>query len=187
MNETMQTILARRAIRGYTTQQISDADRDIILKAAIYAPSAMGLQQRHFAVIQRKELIDEMAKGVREEMLKRELPPVLRERLEAPGYHSLYNAPTIIVISGSADARFAMADCAAAAQNILLAAESLGLGSCFTAMNAEYFTIPAGHAFAERVGIPEGYTPLYVITLGYKASPAPEAAPRRENSITIVN
>lgn len=187
MNETMQTILARRAIRSYENRQISDEERDIILKAATYAPSAMGLQQWHFTVIQRKEMIDEMANGVREEMLKRELPPALKERLESPGYHSLYNAPTVIVISGSGEARFAMADCAAAAQNILLAAESLGLGSCFTAMNAEYFKIPSGQAFAERVGIPADYSPLYVIALGYKAAPAPEAAPRRENTISIVN
>ena len=195
MNETIKTILSRRSIKshlrtsinGYTNQQIRDEDRDLIIKAASYAPSGMGLQPWHFTVIQKKELIDEIAAGAKKEVLRRGgLLPEIMEKIQSPEYHSLYNAPTAIVISGSDKAKLAIIDCAMAGQNILLAAESLGLGSCFTVINAEYFKTAEGKVFAEKVGIPEGYSPFSVVAVGYKASPPPEPDPRQENIVTIV-
>ncbi len=195
MNETIRTILARRSIKshirtsvkGYTDQQIRDEDRDLMLKAASYAPSGMGLQPWHFTVIQKKELIDEIAAGAKKAVLQREgLQPEIREKIQSPEYHSLYHAPTAIVLSGSGESRFAMVDCALAGQNILLAAESLGLGSCFTAINAAFFKTAEGKVFAKNVGIPEEYTPYFVVAVGYKAAPPPEPDQRRENIFAII-
>jgi nitroreductase len=55
MNETLQTIKARRSVRAYTEQQVSAEDLNLILEAATYAPSGMHLETWHFTAIQNKE------------------------------------------------------------------------------------------------------------------------------------
>ena len=56
MNETLQTIKARRSVRAYTEQQVSAEDLNLILEAATYAPSGMHLETWHFTAIQNKEV-----------------------------------------------------------------------------------------------------------------------------------
>lgn len=60
MNETLQTIKARRSVRAYTEQQVSAEDLNLILEAATYAPSGMHLETWHFTAIQNKEVLKEL-------------------------------------------------------------------------------------------------------------------------------
>lgn len=60
MNETLQTIKARRSVRAYTEQQVSAEDLNLILEAATYAPSGMHLETWHFTAIQNKEVLEEL-------------------------------------------------------------------------------------------------------------------------------
>lgn len=60
MNETLQTIKARRSVRAYTEQQVSAEDLNLILEAATYAPNGMHLETWHFTAIQNKEVLEEL-------------------------------------------------------------------------------------------------------------------------------
>jgi len=65
MNETIQTILSRRSVRSYSSEQIKDEELDLILKAGLYAPSAHNQQSWHFTVIQDKEVINKLNKAAK--------------------------------------------------------------------------------------------------------------------------
>ena len=60
MNETLQTIKARRSVRAYMEQQVSAEDLNLILEAATYAPNGMHLETWHFTAIQNKEVLKEL-------------------------------------------------------------------------------------------------------------------------------
>ena len=61
MNETLEVIANRRSIRKYKPEQITDKELQQIMEAAILAPSARNQQKWHFTVVQKREIIDEMA------------------------------------------------------------------------------------------------------------------------------
>ncbi|MCF6095472.1 nitroreductase family protein [Thermovorax subterraneus] len=186
MNETIKNILERRSVRNYKPDQIKDEERDLILKAAMYAPSAMGRQPWHFTVIQNKDLIDRLSSEIKKAIINQNIP-MLSERAKEPNFNAFYGAPTIVIISADKSSKFVYADCAVAAENILIAAKSLGVSSCFLASPEIFFGTEEGKKFArEEIGIPEGYEPVFVVTLGYAAGEIPEPATRRENMVRII-
>lgn len=185
MNETIKTILSRRSVRSYSTQQIKNEDLDLILKAGLYAPSAHNQQSWHFTVIQDKELIDNLNKASKEEMAKLE-DEHLKEFGANENFHLFYNAPTIIVISGEKSAIASGADCAAATQNMLVAAESLNIGTCWIGLVRPLFKGERADEFAKLFNIPEGYELNYAVAVGYKTAENAQAAPRRENTVDFI-
>lgn len=78
------------------------------------------------------------------------------------------------------------ADCAAATQNLLLAAESIGLGSCWIFFVLLAFHSPQGAELRKELKIPEGYKPYYSAVFGYKKAGAVKAADRKPNLITYI-
>lgn len=164
MPSILEVIKQRRSIRQYQTQQIKEADVQTILEAARYAPSARNQQPWYFTVIQNQTLLDHMSTVAKKNMFKTHAA-WLQERANNEQYHLFHRAPTVIVVSGLSDSEYAFSDCCAAIQNMLLAAESLGLGSCWIGL-ARYFF--AEKKEVEKLGIPAGYTPFYTICLGYK-------------------
>ncbi len=184
MNETLQVIKRRRSIRKYKPEQIADSDLQAILDAAIWAPSAMNQQKWHFTVIQNKELLREITEVAREVM--KSGPEFMAKRASDPNFNPFFHAPTVIVITGDANARFIQLDCALAAQNILLAAESLNIGSCIMTSPEIFFSTEKGQALLKRLGVPEGYKHICTVTLGYMDGERPEPKPRRENVITYL-
>jgi len=70
MNEVLKTIARRRSIRQYSEEQIKDTELRAILEAGLQAPSGHDSQPWHFAVIQKRELIDEISAGSKMEMRK---------------------------------------------------------------------------------------------------------------------
>jgi nitroreductase len=80
-------------------------------------------------------------------------------------FHIFYNAPTAVIVATRKDAVAPLADACAAIQNMLLAAESLSIGSCWIGFVRFYFQNPDAYA---QLGIPEGYEVQYGVALGYK-------------------
>ncbi|HHY75907.1 MAG TPA: nitroreductase family protein [Firmicutes bacterium] len=184
MNETLEVIKRRRSIRKYKPEQIPDADLQAIMEAAIWAPSAINQQRWHFTVIQNKDLLNEITELAREVM--KSGPEFFAKRAQDPNFSPFFHAPTVIVISGDAGARFIQLDCALAAQNILIAAESLGIGSCIMTSPEFFFSTEKGQALLKRLGVPEGYKHICTVTLGYMEGERPEPKPRRENTVTYL-
>ncbi|MDW7651588.1 MAG: nitroreductase family protein [Bacillota bacterium] len=184
MNETLAIIKRRRSLREFLTEQIKDADLAAVLEAGTYAPTAANQQPWHFTVIQNAKLLQEMSDDLIEH-LQAAGDPRFAHIAGAKNFHVFHRAPTAVLISGEESALMPQADCAAAAQNMLLAAESLGLGSCWVNLSVHLFAGEKSGLWKQRLGVPDGYRPMYSIALGCKASER-EAAPRREGVINYI-
>ena len=185
MNETLEVIRNRRSIRRFRPEQITEHELEAIVESALFAPSAMNAQPWHFTVIQDKRVLDRMAQLMRENMLKSGNEFMMR-RASDPSFRPFYNAPTLILITADAKDKFGQFDCAAAAQNIALAAESLGVGSCIMAMSAILFESEEGVELARSLGVPDGYVHVCTVALGYKDGPNPQVPPRKRDVVNYV-
>jgi nitroreductase len=185
MNETLKSINSRRSIRKYKAEQITDAELQQILEAAIYAPSAMNQQKWHFSVVQNKEVIDRMVSIIKENIVNSDME-FLKERAGSPGFHVFHHAPVVIMISGEEGARFIEIDCGLAAENIALAAESLNIGSCVLTSSDLLFISEKGTAMKKELGFPDGYKHICTVTLGYKEGENPSAPPKNKDVISYI-
>ena len=197
MNEVIETIQSRRSIRKYLNEQIKDEELDIILKSAIYAPTGGNDQPWHFTVIQNREFIDYMNTEAKKLILQnKELADhIAAEAKKLPesdritkigrstNFNIFYNAPTVIVVSGKKDTVSPFADCCAAIQNMLIAAESLNIGSCWIGLARFFFESEKN---VEKLNLPEGYDPYYAVCLGYRGSSNNKAPERNENVVNYI-
>lgn len=94
MNETLQTIKARRSVRAYTEQQVSAEDLNLILEAATYAPSGMHLETWHFTAIQNKEVLEELNDKIKGAFAKSD-DLHTRERGHSQTYCCYYHCPHV--------------------------------------------------------------------------------------------
>jgi nitroreductase len=177
MNQVITAIKQRRSVRQYDKRQISAGDLEAILEAGIFAPTAMNQQKWHFSVVQSKAALKRMVEITRENKLNSNVV-MLAQKARDPNYHTYYGAPTVIIVSGEKNARFVEFDCAAAAQNIVLAAESLGIGSCIMTSAGFLFASQKGKAMKQELGIPDDYEHVCSIALGYDGAEKPVPPPR---------
>ncbi|MEW6698449.1 MAG: nitroreductase family protein [Bacillota bacterium] len=77
-------------------------------------------------------------------------------------------------------------DCTAATQNMLIAAQSIGIGTCWTQSVIHLFEGEQAAPLKKELGIPDQYKPLYAISLGYKAQDNQQAPPRKENHMNYI-
>lgn len=174
MNEVMKAILERRSTRGFDDVQLTEAQIQTLVDAALASPTARNTQMWHFSFVQNKEVLDE-------------LRTYMAQQMDRADFDVFYNAPTVVFISRPAEAknRFIQVDCGIACQNIVLAAQSMGLGSVIIGMVMDAFESQQGEAFAKRIGMPEGHRFSIAIALGHNTV-TKEAHPIEENKISII-
>lgn len=153
MNQTIETILTRRSTRKFSDKPIPQEDLDLILKAALCAPSGMGLQTWQFTVVKNQEKIVSLAKAI-------------EARLERRGY-DMYAPKVIIIPSNARDSRFGREDNACAMENIFLAAHSLGIGSVWINQLQGICDDPAIRRELDALGIPADHVVYGLAALGY--------------------
>ncbi|KDR95447.1 Nitroreductase [Peptoclostridium litorale DSM 5388] len=185
MNSVIETIKSRRAIRKYLPEQINDKELNTILEAAIYAPSAHNEQSWHFTVIQNKDAIADLNKSAKEAAKELSQDEAIKQLVFDEDVDIFYGAPTVIVVSGEEKAMMPLIDCVAATENMLIAARSLTIGSCWNGIAAFLFNSNSGMEYAKKLEIPEGYKPYYAIAMGYTDS-TPEAPPRRGGTVNFI-
>ena len=186
MNAVIENILTRRSVRVYNTdKQISKEELDIILKCACYSPSGCNAQPWHFTVLQNKEIMQLLNVETKKELLKTDNPLFIRMG-ENPKFDIFYKAPSAVIVSMDDNAVAPVSDCSAASQNMLLAAHSLGIASCWVGLITFLFESERGEAYAKLLNIPAGFKPLHAILLGYPKLKAPNPLPRRENTISYL-
>ena len=160
VDEALSPIFRRRSIRHYKAQPVEQETIIHVLRAAMAAPTACNSQPWEFVVVTEPEIIG-----------------ALKARL----YAGRYNAPAAIVICGnpeiannSSARHFWVQDCSAAAQNVLIAATELGLGSVWIGV----YPLPSVmKPVSEVLNLPANVVPLCVIYIGY---PDEEKAPRTQ-------
>jgi nitroreductase len=183
-NETLKALLNRRSIRKYKSEPLKQEELDAILQAAIYAPSAMNKQGWHFSVVRSESLLKKLQTTMKEAMLRSGIERVV-ERASEPGFVGFFAAPVLIFLSAPADAPSGQIDCGIAVENIAVAAESLGIGSCIMTSSQLLFAEDKDGALAREIGFPEGYKHVCSISLGYKDE-NPPAKERIEGLINYV-
>jgi len=118
-NETLKIIKQRRSIRSFKDEQIKDEELQAVLEAGLYAPYAWE-QARHFTVIQNKELLDRLNLTAKEAAKQMDMEH-LRELGNNERFNCLYNAPTLIIVSGNEQVPIPLeADCATALKTCCL-------------------------------------------------------------------
>jgi nitroreductase len=127
MDQIMDVIKKRISIRAYKDQALSKETVNAILEAAKYAPTARNLQQLEYKVVIGKDRIKKLSDVITNALKQENSSMPVR-----PTFY--YNAPLLIIITGPRDNAFIDADAGLAAQNIMLYAASLNLGSCFIGM-----------------------------------------------------
>jgi nitroreductase len=135
--------------------------------------------------VQRKSVLARMDLIARENKLNSN-NPILAKSAASDDYHTYYRAPTVVIISGEEQAKFIQMDCAAAAQNIALAAESLGIGSCIMTSAGFLFVSAKGQKMKKELGIPEGYEHMCSIALGYKGADKITVPPRNREVFSYI-
>jgi nitroreductase len=172
----MNAIQHRRSVRDFTSQSIDKSVIQMLLDAAVLAPTAMHEEPWSFAVIQDKMILDRLsesakklahnaAQGSDTDQSKHTLHVV-----DKPDFHVFYNAGTLIVVYSKLPGSFVVADCWLAAENLLLAAYAQGLGTCVIGFAVSALNTPEWKAELKIptemtaiapmiVGVPAGVTP----------------------------
>jgi nitroreductase len=186
--EALEAIMTRRSVRKFGKKQIPDEILETILKAGTYAPSALALQPWAFVVIQDSKFLQKFSDycvPVMISLMKNAHDGIsdgFRQLLESPGYSIFYHAPTVIMVIGKSGSRFREIDCSLAAENMMLAAHALGIGSCWIG------STEAGYDNKELMAgfrIPDGYSPVGTIVFGYPEE-KPEAHDKHPANVTWV-
>lgn len=182
MNEVTKTIENRRSVRKYRPEQIKDEELEAIIRAGLYAPSAVNQQSWHLTVIRNKEILDSLSRSAKETLAAGD-NEYLKGYAKMEKFHVFYNAPTAVLVSFDKGAMAPMADCSAAIQNMLLAAESFGIGSCWIGLTSMYFTDTSKNG---AFGIPATHKPYFAVTFGYPDGRKPSAPARREDTVNFL-
>lgn len=196
MNEVINTILHRRSVRKYQPKQITDEELDMILTAGEYAPCAGGRQSPVFVVCQDAALNRELGEinlGVlraisdkRPGMKPGENNAPKKLGLEPGRVSAFHDAPTVITVFAPKDWYNFTLDCAVAAENMMLAADALGIGSCLIARAEETFATERGKEVQAAWGLDETYEAKLHVLLGYSAEEPRAAKPRRDGRRILV-
>ena len=156
MNETLRNIAERYTCRDFKDTPLSQKQIDELVKAALAAPSARNLQPWHIIVVTDKSLVDELdAEGM--DVLSREEDKTTYETMMSRGGKLFYNAPSLILILSDGSS-WGTLDCGILCQNVVIAAESMGLGTCIVGMAGVPLNGPKAEEYRARLGFPEGHT-----------------------------
>lgn len=170
MNEVLKLLKQRRSIRRYKAEQIKDAELDAILEAGTYAPSGMGKQSAVMVVLQDRETIAALSK-------------INAEIQGNPGTDPFYGAPTVVAVLADSTSYNWLKDGSLVMGNLMNAAASLGVGSCWINRCGETFEREEGKAYLEKWGLGEQYKGVGYCILGYAEGEIPAPRPRKENYI----
>jgi nitroreductase len=166
LNEVMKVIKERRSTRKYSKKAINEEDLNTIISAGLMAPSAHNNKGWHFTLVSNKELLEKM--NIETKEIAKTCADDLYERWgNKEEFDIFYHAPTVLILSGDDKAYNSYIDCAAATENMLLAAESIGVGTCWIGV-IELLFREKTKEYKELLNLPEGYTPLFAMTIGYK-------------------
>ena len=164
-------LLARRSIRSFKSEQVSDEDLQAVLTAGTYAPTAMGAQAPIIIAVQNPDDVKELN---------------ALNALFGAGSAPYYGAPTILLILVPQENAIGELDGSSVATTLLNAAYAVGLGACWINRPQLMFQTNAGRAMLKRWGVEGSWVGVGSIALGYPEGEAPKPKARKENYFRII-
>lgn len=161
-------LLTRRSVRKYSDRQVEDEKLDKVLTAGLYAPTGMNNQAPILVAVRDKATRDKLAR--------------MNAAVMGASGDPFYGAPCVIVVLSDPERMTWVEDGSLVLGNLMNAAHSLGLGSCWIHRAKECFDTPEGKALLRAWGVPENYRGVGNCILGYAAE-EPEAKPRKSGRI----
>lgn len=171
-NQVIENILSRRSVRSYKDTQVSDKALELILQSGEYAPSGMGKQSPVIVAVQKKETIEKLAK--------------MNAEIMGSDSNPYYGAPTILIVLADKNAKTYVQDGSCALENMMLAAHSLGLSTCWINREYEMFNTDEGKELLKEWGLSDDLVGVGALSLGYSNGEVKEAKPRKENYSIII-
>lgn len=176
-NQVVETIMTRRSVRQYKPQAVEREKMQTIVECGINAPNAMNKQPWEVRVVDNADYIN----GVTE-LYKKANP----KAAEDPAFKNMFrNAPTVVFIGHDTKSESSPFDCGLLAENMMISAWSMGIGSCCLRSPARFMKTPEAAEYLQKLGFSEGYELLYCIGFGYPDE-APAAKPREAAKVKFV-
>ena len=169
MNETLKTLTERRSCRSYKSDPIPAEILDQILEAGTYAATGMGRQSPLMIAVTDKETRDKLSR--------------MNAAVMGAANDPFYGAPVVIVVLADRAVPTYLYDGSLVMGNLMNAAHSLGVASCWIHRAREEFDSEEGKAILKALGIEGNYEGIGHCILGYAAQESKPAAPRKDNSI----
>ena len=181
-----EAISGRRSLREYTAQPVDERIIRRLIDAAVHAPNAVNQQPWTFTVVRDQSVLDRISRNAKSHMLAT-MPASpqsdhFRSLLNDPNFHIFYRAPVLLLISATAQGPWIVEDCALAAENLMLTAHAIGLGTCWIGFAQSFLNTPDGK---NLLGLPAASVPVAPIIIGHPKS-TPPPVPRKEPEIRWV-
>lgn len=178
-NAVIETMMARRSIRKYLPHAVGRDTMQVILNCGINAPNGQNKQSWEIRVVDNPDFIN----GVTE-VFKQKNPKMA----EDPNFKNMFrNAPTVVFIANDLSYDCSQIDCGLLGENMILAAQSMGIGSCCLASPTRFMNdTPEAAEYLKKLDFPEGYQLLYCIAFGYPDE-TPAAKPRKAEKIRFID
>ena len=176
-NPVVETIMARRSVRKYKDTPVERCKLRQIVECGINAPSGMNRQPWQVRVVDSADYIDGLTAVFRKANPKMAADAAFKNMFR--------NAPAVIFIASPSDGS-GQVDCGLMGENMILAAQAIVLATCCLGGPVAFMKENAEAApYVERLQLPEGYTLLYAIAVGYPDE-KPEAKPRDAGKVQFV-
>ncbi len=171
MNDTLTHIRNRRSCRSFTGEQITQAQLDALLEAGSYAPSGMNAQSPVMIAIQDPQVIAELS-------------AINAQTWRKKGADPFFGAPTVIAVLANPELCFTYElDAMSCVTNILIAAESMGLGACCISRGKATFESKYARQLIQQLGIDPAYQGVEHVIVGHRKGESQPPLPRRENRL----
>jgi len=174
MNEILENIKNRRSVRRYKSDMVPQDVINKIVEAGTYAPTGMNRQTPIIIAVTNKEMRDKMSRLNAKVMGREDSDP-------------FYGAPVVLVVLASKEYPTYIYDGSLVMQNLMLAANSLGIGSCWIHRAKEVFDSEDGKEILKELGIQGEYEGIGNCILGYADGEIREAAPRKDGYVYYIN
>lgn len=168
-NEILKAIKERRSIRGFKPDMPSEDMIDDVIEAGLYAASGMGKQSPIIIAVTDKEIRDMLSK--------------LNGEIMGTDSDPFYGAPAVLIVLADKTRPTYVYDGSLVMGNMMLAAHSLGLGSCWIHRAKEEFERPEGKEILKKLGIEGEYEGIGHCVIGYIDGQYPEIPPRRAERV----
>lgn len=183
----LNAIHARHSVRAYAPTPLDSATVQTLLEAAVRAPTAMHVEPWAFVVVQNHALLQRLsdlakplfAEEVRHRVARGASPSF--GHYTRPEFDIFHGAQTLIIICAKPTGPFVVADCWLAAENLMLAATAIGLGSCVIGSAVAALNV---HKVKTELGIPDEYSAVAPIIVGV---PAEDSAPTSRKDPLILS